>query len=56
MIIFFDQVGDGLEIYVVLAKNSNSLQGLQSYRGIQEMTVGAGGERVFVIRRDLKKD
>jgi len=50
------EVGDGLEIYVVLAKNSNALQSLQSYRGIQEVTTNAESERVFVIRRDLKKD
>jgi 20S proteasome subunit beta 6 len=50
------EVGDGLEIYVVLAKGSTSLQGLQSIRGIQELTSTADGERVFVIRRDLKKD
>jgi 20S proteasome subunit beta 6 len=50
------QVGDGLEIYVVLAKNSTSLQGLQSIRGIQEVTSKSDGERTFVIRKELKKD
>jgi 20S proteasome subunit beta 6 len=50
------EVGDGLEIFVVLAKDSNSLQSLQSYGGIQEVTSNADGERMFVIRRDLKKD
>jgi 20S proteasome subunit beta 6 len=50
------EVGDGLEIFVVLAKNSNSLQGLQSVGGIQEVTSTADAERMFVIRRDLKKD
>jgi len=50
------EVGDGLEIYVVLAKNSNSLQGLLSMRGIQELTATNDGERVFVIRKDLKRD
>lgn len=50
------QVGDGLEMYVVLAKGSTSLQGLGNIRGIQEMTATDDGERVFVIRRDLKKD
>lgn len=53
---FFSQVGDGLEIYVVLAKNSNSLQGLQTIRDIQEVTSTSDGERTFVIRRELKKD
>ena len=41
----------------MLAKGSNSLQGLQQgYGGIQEVSTNADGERVFVIRRDLKKD
>lgn len=42
-------------MYVVLAKGRN-VQGLEGLRGIQEMTATADGERVFVIRRDLKKD
>ena len=50
------QVGDGLEIYVVLAKNSDSLQGLQTIRDIQELTSNNDGERTFVIRKELKKD
>ena len=50
------QVGDGLEIYVVLAKNSDSLQGLQAIRDIQEVTSNNDGERTFVIRKELKKD
>lgn len=50
------EVGDGLEIYVVLAKNSNSLQGLLSIRDIHEVTSNNDGERTFVIRRELKKD
>ena len=53
------QVGDGLEIYVVLA-GGRTIQGLEGVKGIQELEpVKAGreaGERVFVIRRDLKKD
>lgn len=52
-------LGDGLEIFIVtvLAKGSNSLQGLQqSYGRIQEVTTYANSERMFVIRRDLKKD
>lgn len=55
-LIGIEKVGDGLEMYVVLAKGSNSLQGLGIIRGIQEMTATDDGERVFVIRRDLKKD
>lgn len=49
------QVGDGLEIYISLSKSFPipSLQGLQ---GIQEVTATRDGERIFVLRRDLKKD
>jgi len=50
------EVGDALEMFVVLAKDSNSLQGLQSVGGIREVTSNADAERMFVIRRDLKKD
>ncbi|TEB30722.1 N-terminal nucleophile aminohydrolase [Coprinellus micaceus] len=51
------EVGDGLEMYVVLSKNSNALQGLRAdAHSFQEVTSTADGERVFVIRRDLKKD
>ncbi|KAJ7284848.1 nucleophile aminohydrolase [Mycena rebaudengoi] len=49
------EVGDGLEIYVVLAKGSQ-LQGLDTVQGITEMTTTADGERVFIIRRNLKRD
>ena len=50
-----NQVGDGLEIYVVVAKG-RSPQGLESMRGVQEMSTRPDGDRVFVIRRELKKD
>lgn len=50
------EVGDGLEIYVIVAPGSTP-QGLDAVKGIQEVTVGStDGERVFVIRRELKKD
>lgn len=51
------QVGDGLEIFVVLAKG-RSPQGLESLRGasVRELTGHAEGERVFVISQELKKD
>jgi len=49
------QVGDGLEMYVVLAKG-RTLQGLEGIRGMQELTTTDDGERVFVVRRELKKD
>lgn len=50
------QVGDGLEIYVVLARGSLAFQDLGDIRGVQEMTTTQDGERVFVVRRELKKD
>lgn len=50
------EVGDSLEMYVVLAKDSPSIQALQNIGGIKEKTSTADGERIFVIRRDLKKD
>ena len=40
---------------MVLAKGS-SLQGLESIAGVQEMTQTRDGERMFVIRRNLKRD
>ncbi|THU87380.1 N-terminal nucleophile aminohydrolase [Dendrothele bispora CBS 962.96] len=49
------EVGDGIEIYVVLAKGS-SVQGLEKVPGAQEMTATGDGERVFVVRRNLRKD
>jgi len=53
---FLLKVGDGLEIYVIVAPGSTP-QGLDAVKGIQEVTVGStDGERVFVIRRELKKD
>jgi len=49
------QVGDGLEMYVVLAKGSTE-QGLEGVMGVEEVTKTMDGERVFVVRRELKKD
>ncbi|CAL1713722.1 unnamed protein product [Somion occarium] len=49
------EVGDGLEIYVVLAKGRGP-QGLEAVRGAQELTTNAEGDRVFIVRRELKKD
>ncbi|KAH0832289.1 nucleophile aminohydrolase [Lanmaoa asiatica] len=49
------EVGDGLEMYIVLAKD-RGVQGLEGIRGAQELTVTDDGERVFVVQRDLKKD
>ncbi|KAG2054048.1 N-terminal nucleophile aminohydrolase [Suillus hirtellus] len=49
------EVGDGLEIFIALAKG-RTLQGMESVRGLQELTATEDGERLFVMRRDLKKD
>lgn len=51
------QVGDGLEMYIVLAKGK-APQGLDSIKGaqVQELSTRSDGERVFVLRRELKKD
>jgi len=49
------QVGDGLEMYIVLAKG-RTLHETESIGGLQELTTTDEGERVFVVRRDLKKD
>jgi len=43
-------------MYVVLARGSTSLQGLENIRGVREVTAAADGERVFVVRQELKKD
>jgi 20S proteasome subunit beta 6 len=49
------QVGDGLEMYVVLAKGRD-VTGLEGMMGISEATTTEDGERMFIIQRDLKKD
>jgi 20S proteasome subunit beta 6 len=49
------QVGDGLEIYVVVAKG-RPVHGLEGSNNIQEISSAEDEERVFVIRRELKKD
>ena len=48
-------MGDGLEIYLVFAKGSPSVQALANIRDVEEVS-GTEGERIFVIRRELKKD
>ncbi|KAM6494255.1 20S proteasome subunit [Amanita muscaria] len=47
------EVGDGLEIYVVLKRDSTAIQSME---GVQEVTTSEEGQRVFYIRRELKKD
>jgi len=32
------------------------MEGLEGMRGAQELTIGEDGERIFVVRRELKKD
>ncbi|KAF9805021.1 hypothetical protein IEO21_09220 [Rhodonia placenta] len=49
------EVGDGLEMYVVLAKG-RSIEELADVAGVQELTTRADGDRMFVIQRELKKD
>ncbi|KAI0088629.1 proteasome subunit [Irpex rosettiformis] len=49
------EVGDGLEIYVVLTKGRPT-QDLEGYRGVKELTTRPDGDRVFLIQRELKKD
>ena len=48
-------MGDGLEMYVVLAKGRDA-QELESIVGVTEVSSTADGERVFIVQRDLKKD
>ncbi|KAG8701756.1 Proteasome subunit beta type-6 [Ceratobasidium sp. 394] len=50
------EVGDGLEIYFLLAPGHPTAE-LAGVAGASEVTTEtAAGERVFVIRRELKKD
>lgn len=42
-------------MYIVLAKD-RGVQGMEGIRGVQELSVTDEGERIFVVRRDLKKD
>jgi 20S proteasome subunit beta 6 len=50
------EVGDGLEIYVVLAREGDAIESVESVQGVQEVTATEEGQRVFYIRRELKKD
>ncbi|GJJ15266.1 hypothetical protein Clacol_009542 [Clathrus columnatus] len=49
------EVGDGVELYIILARGRGT-QGLDSFKDVQELTPHAEGERLFVLRRELKKD
>lgn len=53
------EVGDGLEIYVVMSKrlsSSTQPEAVLAMQGVQEVTATPDGERIFVLRRELKKD
>jgi len=50
------EVGDGLEIYIIVGKGSDAVQSLDGLRGVQEITTSVEGERVFIYRQELKKD
>ena len=43
-------------MYIVVAKGSNAVQSLQAIRGLEEITTSVDGERLFILRRELKKD
>lgn len=32
------------------------MEGLEAIRGAQELTIGEDSERIFLVRRELKKD
>lgn len=49
------QVGDGLEIYVILASGRAPGE-LSNVAGLSEVTAESSAERLFVVRRELKKD
>ncbi|KAH7885069.1 nucleophile aminohydrolase [Phlebopus sp. FC_14] len=49
------EVGDGLEMYIVLAKG-RGVEGMEGIVGAKELTITEDGERVFVVQRELKKD
>lgn len=50
------QVGDGLEMYVILAAGRATAE-LVEATGAREITqANTTGNRVFVVRRDLKRD
>jgi len=49
------EVGDGLEMYIVLAKGRTLPDAVVNLRP-QELPSATDGERVFVLKRDLKKD
>ena len=50
-----DQVGDGLEMYIVLAKG-RTLPDVVTNLMPEELPSTEEGERIFVLKRDLKKD
>jgi len=49
------EVGDGLEMYIVLARG-RSPDGLSAIPNLQEVSMTDDGEKIFVLRKELKKD
>jgi len=43
-------------MYIIVAKGSDNVQTLQAIRGLEEITTSVQGERIFILRRELKKD
>lgn len=59
MLIYPTQVGDGLEIYIVTASRRPlaDLESIPNVKQVQGTLIGREeGEKVFVLRRELKKD
>lgn len=51
----YTQVGDELEMYIVLSR-SHPQQALDPRLNATEVSTTASGEKVFVVRRPLKRD
>ncbi|KAJ7052493.1 nucleophile aminohydrolase [Mycena amicta] len=49
------EVGDGLEMYIVVAKGFD-MQGLDGFQNVVEMGTTPEGDKMFVLRRNLKRD
>lgn len=54
----FSQVGDGLEIFIVLASGrpTTELEHIPNIKRVYGATTATVGEKIFVLRKDLKKD
>lgn len=59
LMLLFIQVGDGLEIYIVCASNrpAADLEAISGIKQLQGTFIGQEeGEKIYVVRRELKKD